>query len=93
MKFFFIYRALWTLNFSEGVSGQQLFLVTLNFLEFFPLQNTLDAEFFRRGVWTPNFFGHSKFEVKFLWYFLINRALLMLNFSKRGLGTNFFCSC
>ena len=61
---FFNYRALWTLNFSKEVSEHQLFLVTLNFLEFFHLQSTLDCEFFRRGVWALTFFRHAKFEVK-----------------------------
>ena len=32
---FFNYRALWTLNLLEEVSGHQLFLVTLNFFGIF----------------------------------------------------------
>ena len=55
---------LWTLNISEGVSRYQLFLFTLNFLEFFHLQSTLDSECFRGDVRAPTFFGHAKFEVK-----------------------------
>ena len=60
---FFIYRALWTLNFTEG-SLSQLFIVmpnlrSKNFSEFFHLQSTLDSEFLRWGsgetfLYTPN---------------------------------------
>ena len=66
---FFVYRVLWTLNFSEGVSGHHLFLVTLNlrskiFWNFF-VYRVLWTEFFRGGDWGPTFFGHAKFEVKY----------------------------
>ena len=59
-----VYRVLWTLNFSKGVSGHQLFLVTLNFLEFFHLQSTLDSELFRGDVQAPTLLGHTKFDIK-----------------------------
>ena len=60
---FFIYRVVWTLNFSEGGLGQ-LFLVIpnlipKNFLDFFCLQSILDSEFFARGVGS----GHQIFLV------------------------------
>ena len=87
---FLDYRALWTLNFSEDVSGQQLFLVTLNFLEFFHLQSTLDSEFFRGSVWAPTFFIHTKFEVKIFEEFFNYRALWTLNFSEGVFRQQFF---
>ena len=60
---------LWTLNFSQGGSTHQFFLVmpnlrAKNFLDFFHLQSALDSEFFRWSIQEPTFFGHSKFEVK-----------------------------
>ena len=51
-------------EFFRGVSGYEIFLVTVNFSEFFHLQNTLDSEFLRGGVQAPTFFGHAEFEVK-----------------------------
>ena len=57
------------MNFSEVVSGPQLFLVTLNlrsqiFWIFFIFRalGTLNCSW--RGFWAQTFFGHAKFEVK-----------------------------
>ena len=60
---FFIYRALWTLNFSERMSGQQLFLVMLNltskiFWNFLFTEHSGLWIFQREGVGT-NFFWSS----------------------------------
>ena len=64
---FFIYTALWTLNFFIGRSGHQIFLVTLNFrpkiLQNFFLYQALWTEFFR-GRSGPTFFGDAKFDLK-----------------------------
>ena len=58
------------------MSGYQPFFVTLNFLEFFHLQHTLNSEFFRGGVQALTFFGDAKFEVKkFLEFFGLQSAL------------------
>ena len=56
---FFIYRVLWTLNFSEGCLGL-VFSVMPNltpkkFLDFFCLQSALDSEYFTGGVWALTF--------------------------------------
>ena len=96
-KKFFIYWALWTLNFSEDGSGPTFF-VTSNlrskiFSEFFHLHSTLDSEFFREGslgtkffescqIWGENFFGISSFNKHCgLWI------------CQRGIQANFFWSC
>ena len=56
---FFVYRVLWTLNFSEGVSLHQLFLATLN-LKSKIFQNFLVY----RVLWILNFFyGESGYQL------------------------------
>ena len=77
------------MNFSEGLSGYQLFLVMKNFrlrdfLEFFQLQSALDSDFFIGGVRVPTFFGHAKFEVKNFSEFFIDIVLWTLNFLLGG---------
>ena len=59
---FFNYRALWTLNFSEGVFRQQLFLVTLN------LRSKIFRNFFiYRVLWTLNLSGDGGLGTNFFW--------------------------
>ena len=89
---FLVYRVSWTLNFSEGVSRHQLFLVTLNFLEFFHLQSTLDSELFRGGVWAATFFGHATFEVKIFRIFWFTEHSGLSIFERMCVGSNFFWS-
>ena len=79
----------WTLNFSEGVSGHQLFLVTKfevkNFSEFL-LFNKCSGLWIFQGGWRS---GHQHFLVTpnlrsiFFWNFLVYRALWTLNFLGR----------
>ena len=95
---FFIYRGLWTLNFSEGVSGYQLFLVMPNlrwkFFRNFLITEHSGLWIFQIGCWGTNFFlVPLNLRSKIFQNFLIYRALLMLNFSQSCLGTNFFWSC
>ena len=86
-----VYRVLWTLNFSKGVSGHQLFLVTLNFLEFFHLQSTLDSELFRGDVQAPTLFGHAKLEVKnFSEFFSLQSTVDSELFRAGGFGYQLF---
>ena len=99
---FFLYWALWTLNFfllgvcliinifwSCQIWGQKFFRI-------FCLQSTLDSEFFFGWgcVWSSTFFGHAKFEVKnFLEFFCLQSTLDSEFFRGMGLSTNLFWSC
>ena len=91
-----MYKGLWTLNFSEGVSGHELFLVTPNlrpkyFLEYFCLQRSPDSEFFRGDVRAPTFFGHAKFEVKNFFEFFNSQSAVDSQFFTRQIrGPTFF---
>ena len=98
---FFLYLALWFLNFisfREGLVsalaffGHSKFYVK-NFSEFFPLPNTLDSEFFGEGGPNTNFFGHVKFENTMFQNFFLYQVLWTLNLSSGCPGTNFFWSC
>ena len=85
----------WSLNFSEGVSGHQLFFGDANFeikifSEFFPLPNALDSEFFTGGSRHQLFSGHAKFEVKNFQSFFIYRLLWTLTFLQGGSGHQLF---
>ena len=77
---FFVHRALWTLNFLQEESGNQLFLVTLNLRSknlgiFSFIKHSGLWIFIAGGLWSPTFFGHAKFEVKyFLEFFNLQSA-------------------
>ena len=87
---FFIYWALWTLNFSEGgvwastIFGQAKF-ETKNFFGIFFISWVLWTEFVSGDL--GQIFGHAKFETK---KFLIYWALWTLNFSEDRSGPTFF---
>ena len=51
-----------------------------NFLEFFHLQNALDSELIRWGIWAPTFFGHTKSEVKNFSEFFCLQSILNSEF-------------
>ena len=89
---FLIYKVLWTLNLYEGVSRNQLILVTLN------LTSKFFWNFFIfRVLWTLNFSegvsGHQLFFVmlnlrsKIFWNFFLSHALWTLNLSGDGVWT------
>ena len=85
---FFIYRVLWTLNFLEGVSGHQVFLVMTNlrsnfFRKFLIYRTLLMLNFLQRGLGT-NLFGHTKFEVKNLSAFFNLQSTVDAEFFTEG---------
>ena len=101
---FFIYIALWTLNFSERGVWAPNFLSHVKFevkifLEFLHLTNTVDSEFVREAS-RPTFFGHAKFKVKiFMEFFHLPSTLdwifqrgvqASIFFGHTKFGTKFF---
>ena len=73
-------------EFFRGVSGHKLFLVTVNFRNFF-IYRALSTLNFSEGVSRHQlFFDHAKFEVKNFSAIFFYTALWTLNFLKRVLG-------
>ena len=87
---FFLYRALWILNWSrDGVQAPMFFghakFEVKKFENYFPLLSTLGV------VWSPTFFGHPKFEVKKFSEFFPLLSTLDSEFLQVGSPvTNFF---
>ena len=82
---FFLYHVLRTLNFSEGGSGHQLFLVTPNlrsniFQNFFLYQVLWSLNLSGEGVLAPTFLVTANVRSKNYQNFFLYRALWTLNF-------------
>ena len=81
---FFVYRIPWTLNFSEKVSGHQLFLVTLNFLEFSNYRALCTLNFSELMSEHQHFFITLNLRSKIYCNFFVYRVLWTLNCSGEG---------
>ena len=94
---FFTYRALWTLNFSEGVFwaiffGHIKFVIKKSFVIFSFTKNSR-LWIFQNKIWAPTFFGSREiWGQKIFQNFFIYWVLWSLNFSERESGLQLFGS-
>ena len=63
-----------------------------NFLKYFHLQSTVESELFTGGVWSPTFFGNTKFEVKNISEFSNLQRAVDSEFFTGGVWVLTFCS-
>ena len=84
---FLLDRTLWILNFLQGMSGHQLYLVMLNLrsinLGIFSFTEYSGLWIFNAGgFWSPTFLVMLNLSSNFLCNFFVYRALWILNFSE-----------